>query len=151
MTAHRRIGDSGVQVAHGPAWANRYALAPMTNKQSHDDGTLSETEYQWLVARGRGGFAVVKTCAAYIADSGRTWTGQLGIASDEHLPGLTRLASGLQATGTRSLVHSTTAVCAPIPRWLADFSHRSTTLNLALSPWIAATCNRWSRTTWQPR
>jgi hypothetical protein len=31
---------------------------------------------------------VVKTCAAYIADSGRTWTGQLGIASDEHLPGL---------------------------------------------------------------
>ena len=27
----------------------------MTNKQSHDDGTLSETEYQWLVARGRGG------------------------------------------------------------------------------------------------
>ena len=93
MTAHPRI-NSGVQLAHGPAWANRYALAPMTNKQSHDDGTLSETEYQWLVARGRGGFAVVKTCAAYIADSGRTWTGQLGIASDEHLPGLTRLAHG---------------------------------------------------------
>jgi 2,4-dienoyl-CoA reductase-like NADH-dependent reductase (Old Yellow Enzyme family) len=103
MTAHPRI-NSGAHLAHGPAWANRYVLAPMTNKQSHDDGTLSETEYQWLVARGRGGFAVVKTCAAYIADSGRTWTGQLGIASDEHLPGLTRLASGLQATGTRSLV-----------------------------------------------
>jgi 2,4-dienoyl-CoA reductase-like NADH-dependent reductase (Old Yellow Enzyme family) len=93
-----------LQLAHGPAWANRYALAPMTNKQSHDDGTLSETEYQWLVARGRGGFAVVKTCAAYIADTGRTWTGQLGIASDDHLPGLTRLAEGLRATGTRSLV-----------------------------------------------
>jgi 2,4-dienoyl-CoA reductase-like NADH-dependent reductase (Old Yellow Enzyme family) len=93
-----------IPLAHGPAWANRYALAPMTNKQSHEDGTLSEGEYQWLVARGRGGFAVVKTCAAYIADSGRTWTGQLGIASDKHLPGLTRLAHGLQATGTRSLV-----------------------------------------------
>lgn len=104
MTAQQRIDDSGVQLAHGPAWANRYVLAPTTNKQSHDDGTLSETEYQWLVARGRGGFAVVKTCAAYIADSGRTWTGQLGIASDRHLPGLTRLAQGLQATGTRSLV-----------------------------------------------
>jgi 2,4-dienoyl-CoA reductase-like NADH-dependent reductase (Old Yellow Enzyme family) len=95
---------AGIPLAHGPAWANRYALAPMTNKQSHDDGTLSETEYQWLVARGRGGFAVVKTCAAYITDSGRTWTGQLGIASDKHLPGLTRLAEGLQATGTQSLV-----------------------------------------------
>jgi 2,4-dienoyl-CoA reductase-like NADH-dependent reductase (Old Yellow Enzyme family) len=76
----------------------------MTNKQSHDDGTLSEGEYQWLVARGCGGFGVVKTCAAYVADTGRTWTGQLGIASDAHLPGLTRLAQGLQATGTRSLV-----------------------------------------------
>src|SRR6478752_8240362 len=76
----------------------------MTNKQSHDDGTLSETEYQWLLARGRGGFAAVKTCAAYITDSGRTWTGQLGIATEEHLPGLTRLAQGLRATGTRSLV-----------------------------------------------
>lgn len=42
-----------VELAHGQAWANRYALAPMTNKQSHDDGTLSEAEYQWLVARGR--------------------------------------------------------------------------------------------------
>ena len=101
--AQHRTGDD-VRLAHGPAWANRYALAPMTNKQSHDDGTLSETEYQWLVARGRGGFAVVKTCAAYVADTGRTWTGQLGIASDEHLPGLGRLAQGLRATGTRSLV-----------------------------------------------
>jgi 2,4-dienoyl-CoA reductase-like NADH-dependent reductase (Old Yellow Enzyme family) len=96
--------DQPLQLAHGRGWANRYALAPMTNKQSHHDGTLSETEYQWLVARGGGGFGVVKTCAAYIADSGRTWTGQLGIASEEHLPGLTRLARGLQATGTRSLV-----------------------------------------------
>ena len=41
MTAHQRIDDSGVQLAHGQAWANRYALAPMTNKQSHDDGTLA--------------------------------------------------------------------------------------------------------------
>lgn len=92
-----------VQLAHGPSWANRYALAPMTNKQSHDDGTLSEAEYRWLVARGAGGFGVVTTCAAYVADTGRTWTGQLGIASDRHLPGLTRLAEGLRATGARSL------------------------------------------------
>lgn len=35
-----------VVLAHGRAWVNRYALAPMTNKQSHDDGTLSEEEYR---------------------------------------------------------------------------------------------------------
>ena len=96
--------DEPVRLPHGPAWANRYALAPMTNKQSHHDGTLSEDEYRWLVARGRGGFGVVKTCAAYVAHTGRTWAGQLGIASDTHLPGLSRLAAGLRATGTSSLV-----------------------------------------------
>lgn len=58
--------DEAVQLASGPAWANRYALAPMINKQSHDDGTLSDAEYDWLVVRGRGGFGVVKTCAAYV-------------------------------------------------------------------------------------
>jgi 2,4-dienoyl-CoA reductase-like NADH-dependent reductase (Old Yellow Enzyme family) len=100
----RTAADEPVRLAHGSPWANRYALAPMTNKQSYPDGTLSEMEYEWLVARGRGGFGVVKTCAAYVADTGRTWTGQLGIASDEHMPGLTRLALGLQATGTMSLV-----------------------------------------------
>src|SRR3954466_3790815 len=104
MRSDMATADQPVRLAHGPGWSNRYALAPMTNKQSHHDGTLSDDEYQWLVARGRGGFAVVKTCAAYIADSGRTWTGQLGIASEEHLPGLTRRAQGLQATGPRSLV-----------------------------------------------
>jgi 2,4-dienoyl-CoA reductase-like NADH-dependent reductase (Old Yellow Enzyme family) len=98
--------DTGtpVQLVHGAVWANRYALAPMTNKQSHADGTLSDTEYAWLVARARGGFGVVKTCAAYVADSGRTWTGQLGVASNEHLPGLTKLAQGLRAGGATSLV-----------------------------------------------
>jgi 2,4-dienoyl-CoA reductase-like NADH-dependent reductase (Old Yellow Enzyme family) len=103
-TAPHATADQPIQPTHGPEWTNRYALAPMTNKQSHDNGTLSDDEYQWLMARGRGGFAVVKTCAAYVDDTGRTWPGQLGIASDEHLPGLTRLAQGLRATGTRSLV-----------------------------------------------
>ncbi len=28
---------------------NRIALAPMTNMQSHEDGTLSDAEYNWLV------------------------------------------------------------------------------------------------------
>ena len=34
-----------VPLPHRPAWANRDTLAPMTNKQSHDDGRLSDTEY----------------------------------------------------------------------------------------------------------
>ena len=89
---------------HGPSWPNRFTLAPMTNTQSHDDGTLSDDEHDWLVARGRGGFGLTMTCAAYVAPAGQAWRGQLGIASDDHLPGLTRLATSLRETGTRSSV-----------------------------------------------
>ncbi len=90
--------------AHGPEWANRFALAPLTNTQSHADGTLSDDEYRWLEARGRGGFGLVMTCATYVAPAGQAWAGQLGISDDRHLPGLTRLADGLRATGARSSV-----------------------------------------------
>jgi 2,4-dienoyl-CoA reductase-like NADH-dependent reductase (Old Yellow Enzyme family) len=91
-------------LAHGPEWANRFALAPLTNTQSNADGTLSDDEHHWLEARGRGGFGLVMTAAAYVAPAGQAWAGQLGIASDDHLPGLTRLAQSLRATGTRSSV-----------------------------------------------
>ena len=108
--------------------ANRYALAPMTNKLSHHDGTLSEDGYRWLVARSRGGFGVVKTCAAYVADTGRTWAGQLGIASDKHLPGLSRLPAGLRRPGPDPLSNFTMAVSAPTRDWPAGSSGPSTTL-----------------------
>jgi 2,4-dienoyl-CoA reductase-like NADH-dependent reductase (Old Yellow Enzyme family) len=91
-------------LAHGPSWPNRIALAPLTNTQSHADGTLSDDEREWLEARGRGGTGLTMTCATYVAPAGQAWGGQLGIASDEHLPGLTRLAEGLRATGTVSSV-----------------------------------------------
>lgn len=83
---------------------NRLALAPMTNVQSHSDGTLAEDELSWLLRRAQGGFGLVETCAAHVSVEGQGFPGQLGIFSDQHLPGLTRLASALQATGTLSLV-----------------------------------------------
>lgn len=88
----------------GPAWPDRFALAPLTNKQSQDDGTLSDDEHDWLVARARGGFGLTMTCATYVAREGRAWQGQLGISEDAHLPGLTRLADSIRAAGSVSSV-----------------------------------------------
>lgn len=93
-----------MRLAHGRQWANRVALAPLTNTQSHDDGTLSDDEIAWLEARGRGGFGLVMTAAAYVDPAGQAWRGQLGVASDDQLPGLTRLARELRAAGTVSSV-----------------------------------------------
>ena len=76
----------------------------MTNLQSHDDGTLSEEERRWLVSRAVGGYGVIETCAAYVADEGKAWPGELGVANDAHVPGITQLASDLVAHGATGLV-----------------------------------------------
>ncbi|MXP23384.1 NADH:flavin oxidoreductase [Gordonia sp. HNM0687] len=93
-----------LEFAHGPAWGNRLALAPLTNMQSNPDGTLGDDEYRWLVRRAEGGFAMVMTCAAHVSPGGQAFPGQLGICDDSQLPGLTRLADGLRAAGAVSSV-----------------------------------------------
>lgn len=89
---------------HGPTWRNSLALAPLTNRQSHADGTLSADEIAWLTARAEGQFGLVMTAAAFVAPTGHVWHGQLGIATDDHLPGLRRLAQNVRAGGACSAV-----------------------------------------------
>ncbi|PTY36064.1 NADH:flavin oxidoreductase [Saccharospirillum sp. MSK14-1] len=86
----------------GPAAPNRLVLAPLTNTQSYADGTLAEDEYRWLTLRAEGGFGWVTTCASHVQPSGQGFPGQLGCFSDDHLPGLTRLAEGLREAGALS-------------------------------------------------
>lgn len=86
----------------GPAWKNRIMLAPLTNCQSHVDGTLSDEEFRWLTMRAEGGFGLVMTCAAHVQRRGQGFPGQLGVWSDDHLPGLTRLAAAIKAKGAVS-------------------------------------------------
>lgn len=88
----------------GPAMKNRFMLAPLTNSQSHDDGTLSDAEFHWLKMRADGGFGLTMTCAAHVQAVGQGFPGQLGIFGDEHVDGLTRLATALRDAGSRSSV-----------------------------------------------
>jgi len=81
-----------VSFAHGPAMANRFMLAPLTNQQSHADGTLSDDEFTWLVMRAEGGFGLTMTCAAHVQEIGQGFAGQLGCFSERHVEGLSRLA-----------------------------------------------------------
>ena len=83
---------------------NRFMLAPLTNLQSHADGTLSDDEFRWLTYRAEGGFGMTMTCAASVQAAGLGFPGQLGVHDDKHLPGLTRLADALNRTGTHSVV-----------------------------------------------
>lgn len=96
--------DSPLTLRCGLTLPNRFALAPLTNIQSQPDGTLGEDELRWLRRRAEGGFGLVSTCAAFVSDEGHAWRGQLGIASDEHLPGLTRLASAVSQAGAAPVI-----------------------------------------------
>jgi 2,4-dienoyl-CoA reductase-like NADH-dependent reductase (Old Yellow Enzyme family) len=89
-----------LHLMRGPSWPHRLALAPLTNWQSHADGTLGEDEYRWLTMRAHGGFGMVTTCAAHVQANGQGFPGQLGVWCDAQLPGLTRLAQGLHAAGS---------------------------------------------------
>jgi 2,4-dienoyl-CoA reductase-like NADH-dependent reductase (Old Yellow Enzyme family) len=91
-------------LTRGPAWKNRFMLAPLTNTQSHPDGVMSEDEFNWLTYRATGGFGLVMTCAAHVQAVGQGFPGQLGVFSDDHLPGLTRLAAAIRAEGAVSSV-----------------------------------------------
>ncbi|MBN1097036.1 NADH:flavin oxidoreductase [Blastococcus sp. TML/C7B] len=87
-------------LAHGPAAPNRVWLAPLTNTQSHPDGRLSDEELHWLSMRARGGHGLTMTAAAHVQAGGQGFPGQLGVFSDDHLPGLTRLATALKDEGS---------------------------------------------------
>lgn len=93
-----------LQFQRGAALKNRFMLSPLTNLQSHPDGTLSDDEFKWLVKRAEGGFGLTMTCAASAQFEGYGFPGQLGVYDDKHLPGLTRLAEALNAHGTHSVV-----------------------------------------------
>ncbi|MGP1678366.1 MAG: oxidoreductase, partial [Burkholderiales bacterium] len=83
--------------SHGPTMKNRFMLAPLTNSQSHEDGKLSEEEFRWLTMRAAGGFGLTMTCASHVQAIGKGFSGQLGIWSDDHIPGLRRLAGAIKA------------------------------------------------------
>ena len=93
-----------VSFSHGPAMKNRFMLAPLTNQQSHADGTLSDDEFHWLTMRAEGGFGLTMTCASHVQAIGQGFAGQLGCFDDMHLEGLKRLASAIRANDSVAIV-----------------------------------------------
>lgn len=83
---------------------NRFMLAPLTNKQSHDDGRLSDLELHWLTMRAKGQFGLVMTCASNVMTNGKVWEGELGIYSDEHVPGHQKLTKSIKSHGSLAVI-----------------------------------------------
>ena len=96
--------NSALKFQCGAVMPNRFMLAPMTNSQSHEDGTLSTDEYQWLTMRAKGGFGLTMTCASHVQFVGKGFPGQLGIYNDTHIEGHQRLAAGIKAHNSLAVI-----------------------------------------------
>jgi len=88
----------------GVTMKNRFMLAPMTNRQSAEDGILSEEELNWITMRAEGQFGLVMTCASHVQELGKGFEGQLGIFADKHIPGHKQLAANLKKHGSVAVI-----------------------------------------------
>jgi 2,4-dienoyl-CoA reductase-like NADH-dependent reductase (Old Yellow Enzyme family) len=93
-----------VQFKCGQTMKNRFMLAPLTNTQSYEDGTLSDDEFHWLTMRAKGGFGLTMTCASHVQENGKGFPGQLGIFSDKQIEGHTRLASAIKKENSLAVI-----------------------------------------------
>lgn len=93
-----------IKFSCGTVMKNRFGLAPMTNCQSHEDGSLSDDEFTWLTKRAEGGFGLTMTCASHVQEIGKGFPGQLGIFSDELMDGHTRLTAEIKKHNSLAVI-----------------------------------------------
>ncbi|HVX77291.1 MAG TPA: hypothetical protein VHB49_14265 [Bradyrhizobium sp.] len=82
----------------GQEIANRFVIAPLTTNSSHEDGTATESELEFVRRRAASGFGATISSATYVAQDGRSWRG-VGATHDGHLSSLRRLAEAMRAAG----------------------------------------------------
>lgn len=98
------VQSSSVTPSHGPAMRNRFMLAPLTSQQSDHDGSPSRFDQGWIAQVSQGGYGLMQSGAAYVEPGGIAYGRQLGIHSDAHLVGLTKMANAIRAGGALSAV-----------------------------------------------
>jgi 2,4-dienoyl-CoA reductase (NADPH2) len=73
----------------------KYA-ATVNNFCDYETGEVTEKEIGYLRERAQGGFGIVVSAGAYPHILGKGYIGSMGVDKDEHLPGLTRLATAMK-------------------------------------------------------
>ena len=87
---------------------NRVAMPPMVTLNADERGCVTDTVIEHYARPARAGTGLVIVEATAVDERGRVWAGGLGAFSDEHVPGLGRLAAAIKAEGAAAgiqLVH----------------------------------------------
>lgn len=93
-----------LSLLHGPKMRNRFMMAPLTSQQSDFDGTASIYDQDWIEQLAKSNYGLIQTGAATVEAGAIAFERQMGIHSDKHLPGLTKMATAIREGGGLSAV-----------------------------------------------
>lgn len=80
---------------------NRLMMSPMCQYQAHEDGTVSDWHFVHYGARAMGGIGLIIVEASGVENRGRITKNDVGIFSDEHIPGLRRIVDYVHSYGAK--------------------------------------------------
>lgn len=82
---------------------NKVLMAPMTTSSSTPEGDVTEEELIYYLVRSSGPGAVITACA-YISSEGQAFPNGMSIAKDNHIEGLSKLASVIKLQGAKAIL-----------------------------------------------
>ncbi len=82
---------------------NKMVMAPMTTKMSYFNGKVTPSEVAYYHQRA-GEVGMIITGAANVQQNGKCWEGELSVESQEMIPSLNQLASGIKVNGTKAIL-----------------------------------------------
>lgn len=104
-----------VTLKNGVELKNKFALGPMTHISSHDDGTVSDTEIEYMRLRSKDvGLSI--SAASNVTDLGKAFPGQPSVVRDSDIEGLTRLADAMKENGAKAILQIHHGGAQAIPR-----------------------------------
>lgn len=82
---------------------NRIVIPPMTTRLSFEDGTVTRDEIRYYQQRA-GGVGMFITGTANVNALGKGFEGELSVADDRFIPGLSKLAAAMKTGGTKAIL-----------------------------------------------
>ena len=117
----------------GQEIANRFVIAPLTTNASHDDGTATEHELEFVRRRAASGFGATISSATYVEQHGRSWRG-IGATHDGHLSSLQRLAEAMRTAGGLAILQIYDGGRIARPELIGEQSLRAASAVASLRP-----------------
>lgn len=100
---------------NGVELKNKFALGPMTHISSHDNGTISDAEIEYMRLRSKDvGLSI--SAASNVTDLGKAFPGQPSVVRDSDIEGLTRLADAMKENGAKAILQIHHGGAQAIPR-----------------------------------